>query len=273
MKFAVRVACVAFLTALVGWGCGGGGGDSSDQGGSSAPASSAGGSSSAGASHAASGATATLMGKVNLAGAAPERNPLKMTADPACAQQHEDMPALAQDVIVNDQGMLKNVFVYVKNGLEGHEFDTPEEPVVLDQKGCVYTPHVIGMMVKQDLKILNSDPTLHNIHALPKVSGNKEFNLGMPRQGMEFSKTFENPEVMIRIKCDVHPWMASYVGVLPHPYYAVSGDDGGFRIADLPAGEYTIEAWHERYGTQAQTITVGDSPNVEVSFTFQSTGS
>jgi hypothetical protein len=105
------------------------------------------------------------------------------------------------------------------------------------------------------------------------VAGNKEFNLGMPRQGMEFTKTFEKPEVMVKVKCDVHPWMACYIGVLEHPYFAVSDDNGGFQIADLPPGQYTIEAWHEKYGTQTQTITVGQTPTVEANFTFQATGS
>jgi hypothetical protein len=275
MNFRVRVACIAVLAAFVGWGCGGGGdSDSSDQASGSAssePASSPAGDQGGGA--ASGGSAATLSGSVNLAGVAPERNPLKITGDAVCSQQHADSPALSENVIVNDTGMLKNVFVYVKNGLEGQEFDTPEEPIVIDQKGCMYTPHVFGMMANQELKILNSDPTLHNIHALPKTKGNKEFNVGMPRQGMEIKKTFAEPEVMVRIKCDVHPWMSSYAGVTSHPYYAVSGGDGGFRIADLPAGQYTIEAWHEKYGTQTQTITVGDAPTVEVNFTFQAEGS
>ncbi len=278
MKFTVRVACIAVLAAFVGWGCGGGGGDSSDHGSGSGSAStqqaSGGSESGHGASGAAAGGSAaTLMGKVNLAGTAPERNPLKITGDAVCSKHHGDKPVLAEDVIVNEAGMLKNVFVYVKNGLEGHEFDVPEDPVVMDQKGCIYTPHVLGMMANQELKILNSDPTLHNIHALPKADGNKEFNVGMPRQGMEIKKTFAQPEVMVRVKCDVHPWMSSYVGVLSHPYYAVSAADGSFKIADLPAGQYTIEAWHEKYGTKTQTITVGDSPTAEVNFTFQATGS
>jgi len=276
MKFTVRVACIAVLAAFVGWGCSGGGGDSSDQGSGSSTtqqASGSSGSSHAGSTPAASGTAATMTGSINLAGTAPVRNPLKITGDAVCSQQHGDTPVLAEDVIVNEAGMLKNVFVYVKNGLEGHEFDVPEESVVMDQKGCMYTPHVLGMMAKQELKILNSDPTLHNIHALPKTSGNREFNVGMPRQGMEIKKTFAEPEVMVRVKCDVHPWMSSYIGVLSHPYYAVTGANGKFSIASLPAGQYTIEAWHEKYGTQTKTVTVGDSPMVELNFTFQAQGS
>ncbi|MFQ5600512.1 MAG: carboxypeptidase regulatory-like domain-containing protein [Candidatus Krumholzibacteriia bacterium] len=273
MQKAVRIACAVLLTAFLGAGCGGGGDTSDQSSGTTTEDSSTQSSGQRVGSSTAAGASATLWGKIDLAGTPPERSKVKMSGDPVCAQQHEDMPVLVQSVIANDQGMLKNVFVYVKNGLEGEEFDVPEAPVVLDQKGCMYAPHVMGMMVKQDLKIINSDPTLHNIHAVPTVKGNREFNIGMPRQGMEFTKTFPKPEVMVRIKCDVHPWMASYIGVLTHPYYAVTGDDGSFEITGLPPGEYTIEAWHEKYGTQTRTITVGDSPQVEANFTFQVEGS
>jgi len=274
MKHAVRLASVLFLTAFAGCGGGGGGGEQAGQRSAPAqtsPAPAPGGTTTGGAP--AAGARATLMGKVNLAGAAPQRNPIKMAADPVCAQKHADMPALSQEVVVNDAGMLQYAFVYVKSGLEGQTFDTPQAPAVLDQSGCQYSPHVFGMMVNQPLKILNSDPTLHNIHALPANPDNKEFNLGMPRQGMEFTKTFAKPEVMVKVKCDVHPWMACYIGVLDHPYYAVTDASGGFSIADLPPGTYTVEAWHEKYGAQTQSVTVGGAPTVEVNFTFQATGS
>jgi hypothetical protein len=276
MKFAVRKACAAALTAFVASGCGGGGGGEQGQGAggtakttpppAATPAESA-------PAAAAGGMSATLTGHVNLVGTPPAPAVLKMDADANCAKAHAGAAAVSEEVVVDAQGMLGNVFVYVKNGLEGKTFTPPADPVTLDQKGCTYHPHVIGMMAKQPLKILNSDPTLHNIHALPKAEGNKEFNLGMPRPGMEFTKTFDSPEVMVKIKCDVHPWMASYIGVVGHPYHAVTGAGGGFTIADLPAGTYTIEAWHEKYGTLTQNITVGDTPTVEVNFTFQSSGS
>ena len=274
MNHAVRLACVLSLTVFAG--CGGGGGGGGEQAGKgSAPAATPvpPPATPEGSSGAAGGAPVTLTGKVNLAGAAPKGTPIKMAADPVCVQKHADMPAVSQEVVANDAGMLQYVFVYVKTGLEGQTFETPTTPVTLDQNGCMYSPHVFGVMVKQEIKILNSDPTLHNIHALPKATGNKEFNLGMPRQGMEFSKQFDTQEIMVHVKCDVHPWMSAYIGVLDHPYYAVTDANGAFSIPDLPAGTYTIEAWHEKFGAQTQSVTVGPAPTAEVNFTYQVTGS
>jgi hypothetical protein len=120
----------------------------------------------------------------------------------------------------------------------------------------MYDPHVFGMQANQPLKILNSDETLHNVHSLPEKS--TQFNLAMPFKGMELTKKFSKPEVMVKIKCDVHPWMAAYVGVLDHPFFAVSAADGAFQMPKLPAGTYTIEAWHEKFGTQTQTVALGE---------------
>src|ERR1019366_8419163 len=155
-----------------------------------------------------------------------------------------------EEVVVNDNGTLRNVFVYVKSGLEGKTFEPPTEHVTLEQKGCTYHPRVFGMQAKQPLDIVNDDDTLHNIHALPTQS--KEFNVGQPNKGMKTTRTFATPEVMVKLKCDVQPWMAAYVGVLDHPFFSVSGDDGKFTIKNLPAGTYEIVAWHEKYGEQKQ---------------------
>jgi hypothetical protein len=155
--------------------------------------------------------------------------------------------------------------VYVKTGLEGRTFPVPATAAVLDQKGCMYTPRVLGVMTNQKIRILNSDPTLHNVHALPKKG---EFNVGMPRAGMEIEKSFTDPEVMVHVKCDVHPWMSGWIGVLPHPFFAVSAADGSWSIPDLPAGTYTIEAWHEKLGTSTQTMTVGEGATLSLDFTF-----
>ena len=191
--------------------------------------------------------------------------PIAMNADPQCAGLHTS--PVDTDTIAAKDGKLANVFVYVKTGLEGKTFPTPTEKKVLDQQGCLYHPRIQGIQVGQALTIKNSDPTLHNIHALPKL--NTEFNQGQPFQNMEFDKTFDKPEVMVHFKCDVHPWMSSYLGVVPHPYYAVSGEDGSFSIAKLPAGTYTIEAWHETLGTQTQEITVAPNQEATVSFDFK----
>ena len=197
---------------------------------------------------------AALKVNVPFEGQAPAAENVKAEADPKCKMMHPD--GLASDsVIVNSNGTLKNVFVYVKEGLAGKTFEAPKDPVVFDQKGCQYSPKVFGIMVKQPLEITNSDDTLHNVHAVPTAG--QGFNLGMPIKGMKLKKTFDKPEVMVKIKCEVHPWMAAYAGVLEHPYYAVTGEDGAAVIKDLPAGEYTIEIWHEKYGTQTQKVTVG----------------
>lgn len=204
-----------------------------------------------------------LTGKVIFEGTAPTPQIIRMDADPRCALQHKEGTA-SEEVIVNPNSTLKNVFVYVKEGVQSKP-EAPKAPVIFDQKGCRYDPRVFGIRVNQPLEILNSDDTLHNVHALPK--NNKEFNLGMPIKGMKLTRIFTVPEVMIKIKCDVHPWMAAYVGVLDHPYFAVTGADGTFTIKDLPPGNYTLEAWHEKYGTQTATVTVPDTK--EVSFTFK----
>ena len=270
MKMRTSLACATIMTLAIAAGCGSGGG-----GGEKPPAS--GGGTPPPAAHspapapapAAGGSAVTLTGSIKLEGAAPARTALKMNADAVCAKAHPT-PAMSQDVVVDANGMVQWVFVYVKSGLEGQEFETPAAPVTFDQMGCMYDPHVFGIMVNQPLKILNSDPTLHNIHALPAKG---EFNLGMPRQGMEFTKTFVQPEVMVKIKCDVHPWMGAYAGVLTHPFYAVTDASGKFSIPNLPAGQYTIEAWHEKFGAQTQSVTIGATPTQELNFTFAAAGS
>lgn len=191
--------------------------------------------------------------------------PIAMNADPTCSGLHTT-PIDTNAIAVSADKKLANVFVYVKTGLEGKTFPTPTEKKVLDQQGCLYHPRIQGLQVGQPLTIKNSDPTLHNIHAMP--TANAEFNQGQPFQNMEFDKTFDKPEVMVHFKCDVHPWMTSYVGVLPHPYYAVTGDDGSFTIDKLPPGNYTIEAWHENLGTQTQQVTVDANGTATVNIAF-----
>jgi plastocyanin len=188
---------------------------------------------------------------------------IKMDADPVCAGLH-DSPVMSDHVMTAD-GKLGNVFVYIKSGLTG-TYKAPTQAVVLDQQGCQYHPHVTGAMVGQPLVVRNSDPTLHNIHALP--TKNQEFNQGQPFQGMELEHTFDQPEVMVRFKCDVHPWMNGYMAVLEHPFYAVSAADGTFSIANVPAGTYTLEAWHETLGTQTMEVTVADGGTAEADWQF-----
>jgi hypothetical protein len=169
--------------------------------------------------------------------------------------------------LVNADGTLRNVFVYVKQGVTG-KYPAPKDSAVIDQSGCLYRPRVQGMLVGQPLLIRNSDDTLHNIHCLAEQ--NAAFNLGQPARGMESRKSFTQPEVMMRFKCDVHPWMTAYIGVLEHPFFAVTGDGGTFKLEKLPAGQYVIEAWHEKYGAQQQTVNVADSEAKTIAFEFTS---
>lgn len=187
---------------------------------------------------------------------------INMDADPQCASMHEG--GASSEMIVADGGNLANVFVYVKEGISGSH-PAPAETVVLDQNGCTYIPHVSGIQVGQKLIVRNSDTTLHNVHALPE--NNAEFNQGQPFQNMELEKSFDTAEVMVRFKCDVHPWMGAYIGVVDHPYFAVTGADGSFTIEGLPAGDYVVEAWHESLGTKTTNVTVADGA-VAVAFDY-----
>jgi len=206
-----------------------------------------------------------VTGVVSLDGTAPKNEPIKMNADPVCMKANKD-PQFQETYEVKD-GKLANVFVYVKGGLGNYVFDTPTTPVTIDQKNCRYHPHVFGIRVGEPLEIVNSDGTLHNIHAMPKT--NAEFNTGQPIQGMKTMHTFDKKEVMVPFKCDVHGWMNAYVGVMDNPYYAVTDADGKFELKSLPPGTYTIEAWQEKLGPMTQTVTLGPKDSKEVNFTFK----
>ncbi|MGH7465052.1 MAG: carboxypeptidase regulatory-like domain-containing protein [Longimicrobiales bacterium] len=205
---------------------------------------------------------ATLTGEVVFTGAVPAPTPIDMSEEPACAEKHDSTP-VSEEVVVND-GKLQNVFIYIRDGLTGASA-TAGEPVVIDQDGCVYIPHVAGVQIGQELVFRNSDGLLHNIKATP--SANPGFNISQPTT-MESARTFRASEVMVPIECNVHGWMRAYVGVLDHPYFAVSGEDGAFSIGNLPPGTYTVEAWHEEYGTQTQEVTLGPDASQAITFTF-----
>ena len=249
-----RFLIVTGLTSAFAFGCGGGGEE--------APAPSP---NSAVASKPASPGGAGVSGTVTFTGSVPEAQSIQMGADPSCARMHPEAPK-TERVVVGDNGGLKNAFVYVKEGLEGQTFDIPEEAAVFEQTGCLYAPHVFRVRAGQTLTIANNDDTLHNIHAMPK--NNKEFNIGQPIKGLKTNKVFDNPEVMVPFKCDVHKWMASYVGVLDHPFFAVTDIDGRFSIEGLPAGDYVVEAWHEKYGTKQANLSVGADGAAAFDFEF-----
>src|SRR5947207_744027 len=255
-----RLSLAACATAALLVACGGG---NQNQQKASVPASSGAAAPAAPVVDAATAATVT--GKIKFEGTAPASQPIKLSADPYCQKAN---PGLTTETeIVGKDGAVENVFVYVKDGLGNQTFAAPSEPVTLDQKGCHYTPHVLGIQVGQPLQIVNSDDTLHNVHGLAKA--NKEFNQGQPIQGMKMTHTFSTKEVMIPFKCDVHGWMNAWIGVLDHPFYAVTAANGTFSLKGLPTGTYSIEAWHEKLGTQTQTITVGAKETKDVAFTFK----
>ncbi|MGH7475807.1 MAG: carboxypeptidase regulatory-like domain-containing protein [Longimicrobiales bacterium] len=206
---------------------------------------------------------ATISGVVNFEGEPPAPEPIDMSEEPTCAEKHEGQPV--RTPVVASDGRLKNVFVRVSEGLPDRSWPSATEPREIDQDGCVYEPHVLGIQTGQTLTIRNSDGILHNINATPE--NNQSFNISQPTT-MESTRSFSRPEVMIPVRCDVHGWMEAYIGVVEHPYYAVTGDDGSFTIENLPPGDYVIEAWHERYGTQTANVSVQAQGTGEANFTY-----
>jgi plastocyanin len=208
-------------------------------------------------------AAGSLQGTITLEGTQPAAETINRRSDAYC----EGLGTATTQVFVVSNGGLQNVFIYIKDGLGGLKFPVPTTPVVLDQQGCTYLPRVFGIQAGQALEIRNSDDTLHNIHALPM--NNREFNRGQALKGMKHTHVFTTAEVMVPFNCDVHKWMNAWVGVLDHPFYAVSGPGGAFEIRGVPPGTYTIEAWHEKLGTQTQTVTIGPKEAGNLSFVFK----
>ena len=182
-----------------------------------------------------------------------------------CAIHHPG-EVYTEDALIRD-GKLRNVFVRVTEGLPAGKFPLKSPSALLDQKGCIYIPHVIGVQAGQEVVIKNSDVSLHNVHS--HSVKNKPFNIGMPVQGMTAKKKFDAPEI-VKLTCDVHPWMRSYIGVTDHPFYSVSDAGGNFSLEGLPAGTYTVEAWHETFGTRTQSVTLADGETKNLTFTFSS---
>jgi len=208
---------------------------------------------------------ATLRGSVRFEGKAPAAKAISMAADPSCAQQHPT-PVMAQEVMVDAQGDLQNVIVFVSEGLGDRTFDAPSQAVVIEQKGCLYQPQVLAVRANQRLELVNDDPTSHNIHPVP--ANNREWNKAEP-PGSKMEEAFAREEIAIPVKCNVHPWMRGYIAVFKHPYFAVTGRDGGFDLSHLPPGTYTIKAWHEKLGSSTQTLTISANETKEMNFVFK----
>jgi plastocyanin len=211
-------------------------------------------------------APGTVVGKVTYQGRTPQPRVVRMSSDPLCMPESKG-GTLSEVLVVGPGNGLQNAFIYVKDGLGTRTFPAPKTPVVLDQQGCRYRPHVVGIQVGQPLEVRNSDGTLHNVHAVPKV--NREFNFGQPLKGMKTTRTFDRTEVMVPFKCDVHGWMNAYAGVVAHPFFAVSKADGSYEIKGLPPGNYTIEVWHEQLGTQTSKVTVDTKTGATANFSMK----
>jgi plastocyanin len=212
---------------------------------------------------------ATLTGKVSYIGPKPKLARIRMDAEAACAALHK-APVYSQEILLNDNGTLRAALVYIKEGLGGRSFPVPAEPVVLDQHGCLYTPHVLAVMAGQQVKILNSDPTTHNIHPIPQQ--NREWNRSQPPNSEPMVESFPREELAIPVKCNVHPWMKAYVSVFKHPFFATTREEGTFTITGLPPGDYTVAVWQEKLGALEQKVTVGPKESKSVDFTYSASG-
>lgn len=216
---------------------------------------------------------ATVTGVAKFTGTPPARELIDMT--PTRGGEADECKSLHQEghksetALVSDEGMVANVFVYVKKGLpKKAEYPLPEQPAVLDQIGCMYRPRVQGVRVGQELVIKNSDPLTHNTRSY--AFRNRPFNVAQPAGAEERTKVFTRPERAIQMGCDLHAWMKAFVFAMDHPFFAVTGADGKFTISGLPPGEYELEAWHEEFGEQEATVQLDADGNAVVQFVFSS---
>ena len=207
-----------------------------------------------------------VTGKILFSGKAVPAKQVDMEEDPQCNKLHKSA-VLDRPVAVNKNGTLANVFVYIKGGLEGKKFVPPPTPAVMDQKGCWFEPRVLGIQTGQQFEVTNSDPVTHHIH--PRAHVNREWNQSQAEGTPPLQRKFSQREIMIRVKCNIHSWMHAFIGVVDHPYFAVTGSDGTFELKNVPPGEYTIEAWQEELGVQEQHVTVAPSGKIDVAFTFK----
>ena len=207
----------------------------------------------------------SITGTVKFEGTPPVFRPIDMSAEAACVRANPK-PVVPPVVVLGDHGALANVAVYIKSGLGVYHFDTPTDPAVLDQVNCMYTPRILAMMVNQPFEVKNTDPTTHNIHPIPR--DNRSWNRSLAAGEPPYTTTFTHPELAIPIVCNIHPWMRAYLFVFANPYYDITTKAGTFELKGLPPGTYTIEAWHERFGTQDVSVTVGPKESKRISFTF-----
>jgi plastocyanin len=208
--------------------------------------------------------TGTIRGQVRFDGTPPAMTELRFGSFAECAAQHRG-PVYTGDVLVQN-GHVQNAFVYLQSGLGDRVFAIPTTAVEIDQKGCLYHPRVAGAQVGQLIDFVNSDPTLHNVHGSPKASPG--WNFALSRAGLQRQTRIDKPEVMVSVRCDLHPWMQAWIGVVDHPFFAVTGADGSFRLAGVPPGTYTVAVWHERFGTQSQQVVLAERAEADAGFVF-----
>ena len=208
----------------------------------------------------------SISGVVHFKGSVPAPSSLGLGSDPGCARLHpQGSDAVVQKTVVTD-GLLERAFVYIKKGLENRRYEVPTEEIILDQRACIYEPRVIGVRARQAVTFINSDPLLHNVRSSSRK--NRTFNISMPTKDLRTTRMFKKAEVMVKAKCDVHPWMRSFIGVMKHPHFAVTGNDGAFDFPGVPPGDYVVAAWHEVLGSVSATLTVPERGSVSTSLEF-----
>lgn len=209
--------------------------------------------------------TAIVRGLVKVSGPRPAPTPMNMNADPSCAKLHPG-GVTSEEVLAAADGGLQNVVVFVSEGLGDRTFDPSPQPISMEQKGCMYSPHVVSLRANQQLDIVNNDATTHNLHPVP--ANNREWNKAQA-PGTRVDATFAREEIAIPMKCNIHPWMRGYIAVFKHPFFAVTDSAGNFELKNLPPGDYTIEAWHEKLGRSTQKVSVGPGATKELEFVFK----
>jgi plastocyanin len=212
--------------------------------------------------------TASISGRAVFSGAPPARRPIRMSGEAACHRPGSE--ALSEDVVVDEDGSLRNVFVHVVSGLGDRIFAPPAAPAVMDQKGCLFLPHVLSVQADQVIEFRNSDPVSHNVRAVTRE--NRAFNISTSGKGRGVRRYFSRPEV-VRIRCDIHGWMGAFVAVEAHPFHAVTGGGGAFTLSGLPAGTYEVEAWHETLGAARRTVSLAEGQSQALQFVFGPGGS
>jgi hypothetical protein len=207
-----------------------------------------------------------LAGTAKFKGKQPVRKQIDLDQDPACVKAHGKRLVSDESVIINQDGSLANVFVYIKTGLEGKQFEAKGGPVTIDQKGCWFYPRVAGIQTGQTLSVTNSDPLTHNIHPMAQL--NREWNQSQSEGDAPLKRRFTRAEVMIPVKCNIHGWMRAFIGVVDHPYFAVTDSTGSFEMRNVPPGQYVIAAWQEKFGLKEQAVTLAPSDKAMAAFTF-----